>query len=166
MPYESLGSGVNTRIYRIRKNFQISQLWCIIKLSKNHVCRVRLGMASALGRREGKTAGPSETRGLRLLYPLRKAKRQVPRTVCGEALPDRFGFCSSASKRRKPQDLHVSNVKIWGMGLSPMFTQSPCHSRHGLCEHARTDTTDKLRRPGNRVYPPQHGRAFAFGKTD
>ena len=64
MPYESLGSGVNTHIYRIRKNFQISQLWCIIKLSKNHVCRVRLGMASALGRREGKAAGPSETWGL------------------------------------------------------------------------------------------------------
>ena len=63
MPYESLGSGVNTRIYRIRKNFQISQLWCIIKLSKNHVCRVHLGMASALGRREGKAAGPSETWG-------------------------------------------------------------------------------------------------------
>lgn len=72
-------------------------------------------------------------------HPLRKAKRQVLCTVCGEALSDRFGFCSSASKRRKPQDLHVSNVKIWGMGPCPMFTQSPCPSRHGLCEHARTE---------------------------
>ena len=56
-------------------------------------------------------------------------------------------FAVPPSMRRKPQDLHVSNVKIWGMGPCPMFTQSPCPSRHGLCEHARTDTTDKLRRP-------------------
>ena len=33
MPYESLKGRVSTRIYRIRKNFQISQLWYIIEVN-------------------------------------------------------------------------------------------------------------------------------------
>ena len=63
MPCESFGGGVSTHIYRIRKNFQISQLWCIIRVSKNQVCRAHFGRSQKLRQAGGEGRAPSEAWG-------------------------------------------------------------------------------------------------------
>ncbi len=63
MPCESFGGGVSTHIYRIRKNFQISQLWCIIRVSKNQVCRAHFGKSQKLRQAGGEGRAPSEAWG-------------------------------------------------------------------------------------------------------
>ena len=155
MPCESFGGGVSTHIYRIRKNFQISQLWCIIRVSKNQVCRAHFGKSQKLRRAGGEGRAPSKAWGRFAPIP---SFQEIPGIGKGQGrwgnmgrapIPPTLGMINGAVRRQILCGRHIMRE----------------HSPAGKLAGGFASGADRFYRPAIRVCPPQERQIPPAPKT-